>query len=176
METTCERDEVQVEEGVVGACVRGEAGDSFQNEAVAVEELGNDRSQRGEDTSGVGFSFSRAVVGERLAGKAHQEEVNVRKGVIERELRGIAADDLMVWFGERGNVMVDFNVGVREEANEFGRVEHATSASTQFNGEVVSLLSRVTEDRGGGDVDQPGIVLASFQGGCVQMNGVAKTG
>ena len=175
VEATCERDEMQVVEGIVGARVSGEAGDSFQNKAVAVKELGNDGSQRGKDTSGVGFSFSGAVVGERLAGKAHQKEVNVGKGVIERELRGITADEHMVRYGEGGDVMVDFNVGVREEANKFGRVEHASSASTQLDGEVVSFLSRDTSNRGGDDVDQPGVVLASFQGGCVQMDGVTNT-
>ena len=122
VESTCEGDEIQVEERIVGARVSGEAGDSFQDEAVTVEELGNDGSQGGENAPGVGFSFAGAVVGERLAREAQQEKVHVRKVVIERELGGVAADDLVAWFGEGGDIMVDFNIGVREEANEFGSI------------------------------------------------------
>ena len=117
MESTSERDEVQVEERVVGARVGGEAGDSFKDEAVTVEELGDNGSQRGEDTSGIRLPFAGTVVGERLTGEAHEEKVNVRKVVVEGEMGGVATDDLVARFGERDDVVVDFDDGVRKEAN-----------------------------------------------------------
>ena len=83
VETTCERDEIQMEERVVGGRVSGEAWDRFQYEPLAVEELGDYGTQGGEDASGVRFTFACAIVGERLAGEAHQKEIDVRKAVIE---------------------------------------------------------------------------------------------
>ena len=148
----------------MGARGSGESWDSFQYEAAAIEEVCDDGAQRGEDSSGIRLPFACAIVREWLARKAHQEEVNVRMIAIEGEVRGVTTDDLVAWSGERADVRVNFYHGMWLEADEFSGVEHAASASTQFNGQVVSFAAGDADDRGSRDLDEPDVVVVSDEG------------
>jgi hypothetical protein len=165
VESTRLGDESEVGEGVVGARGSGESWDSFQYEAAAIEKVCDDGAQRGEDSSGIRLPFACAIVREWLARKAHQEEVNVRMIVIEGEVRGVTTDDLVAWSGERADERVNFYHGMWLEADKFSGVEHAASASTQFNGQVVSFATGDADNRGSRDLDEPDVVVVSDEGG-----------
>ena len=77
METTCDGDEFQMKERIVGGSGDSKAWDSFEDEALAIEEVSDDGAKGSEYTFGISFTFAGPVICNRLTGKPHEEQEDV---------------------------------------------------------------------------------------------------
>ena len=89
------------------------------------------------------------------------------------EVGGVTADHFVSGCGERRGDLIDFDVCVRREANEFSSVQHASRASTEFDGQFLVLRICETSHSEGSGLDEPRVALASFENGLEEMNGIS---
>ena len=139
VETTCDGDEFQMEERVVRGSGRGKAWDSFEDETLAIKKVCDDGAKRSENAFGISFAFARPIVCKWLTGEAHEEQIDVGHPSVEREVRSVAADDFVARGGESRGDLIDFDVSVGGETDEFSCIQHASCAATEFDGQILVL-------------------------------------